>query len=299
MVYRGDDEFLTRVAGFVDAGLAAGDKVLVIASKRKLDRLRRAVGPFVERRLELWDATASFSRQPGFLQLAVDYVHEQPNHTRLVAEPQLERCSDLEVKTYLGQESAANAVLADLPVTILCTYDNATIRADVVDACRQHHAGLVHEGHVVDNPAYVEPTDFLRSHRGLSESPDAARGLTCRSVDDLAAARRLVAAESDDAGLGDRPGLDLVVAVNEVLTNALTHARSPARLEVYRQGAAVVCSVRDRGPGFEDPSVGWVSPPDDLSTGRGLLLARQLCDSVEIASDPTGTHVRLVMLPDA
>ena len=119
LVYRGGDEFLMRVAGFCDAGLAAGDKVLVIASKRKLDRLRHAVGPFLERRLELWDATPAFSRQPGFLQLAVDYVHEQPGRTRLVAEPELERCSDLEVETYLGQESAANAVLADLPVAFL------------------------------------------------------------------------------------------------------------------------------------------------------------------------------------
>ena len=48
---------------------------------------------------------------------------------------------------------------------------------------------------------------------------------------------------------------------------------------------------------FVDPR-GYLPPGDGAAQGRGLWVARQLCDSLEIATDATGTHVRLFALLD-
>ena len=46
--------------------------------------------------------------------------------------------------------------------------------------------------------------------------------------------------------------------------------------------------MRDGGPGVDDPLRGWEEPPRDGSRGRGLWLARQLCDVVELGRDEEG-----------
>ena len=62
---------------------------------------------------------------------------------------------------------------------------------------------------------------------------------------------------------------------------------------------ALACHVHDLGHGLTDPLVGYFPPPQEPTSGRGLWLARQLCDSVEIGTDDSGSHVRLLMLPSS
>lgn len=294
LVYRGPEEFLTGVGGFVRRGLAEGDRVLVVAPEPKLARLGREVGRPAG--LDLWDGESAYRQQARIFQLTLDYVNGHPGHTRLVAEQDLAGRSDLEVEAYMCVEAAANAVYRDLPVTVVCAYDASALPSHVVDTCRQTHGGLLDGARVVDNPRYVEPTEFLAGRCVPSEPPASAATLVCESVDDLGRARRLVADEAGRAGLGDHRVHDLVLAANEVLTNALTHAQPPARLDLFLEAQVFVCLVRDRGSGLVDPFAGYVLPSEHLASGRGLVLARQLCDSVEIASDETGTHVRLMMV---
>ena len=55
-------------------------------------------------------------------------------------------------------------------------------------------------------------------------------------------------------------------------------------------------------PGRGSPirSSGYLPPDRSLLTGRGLWLAHQFCDVVEVASDPGGTDVYLhVTVPAA
>lgn len=103
--------------------------------------------------------------------------------------------------------------------------------------------------------------------------------------------RHCVAARAGAAGLtGDRLD-DFVVAVNELLTNAVRHGGGTGRLTLRSEDGAVVCEVSDEGAGLEavDPQ----RPAPDQPGGWGLWLVRELTDTCEIRTGPTGTAVRI------
>lgn len=125
--------------------------------------------------------------------------------------------------------------------------------------------------------------------------PAGADSLGCASPADLARARRLVRRRGAGAGLDEEVVADLVLAVNEVLTNALVHGGPPVLLHLYPAGDTWVCHVQDGGRVALDPLTGTTSPAALSEDGYGLWLARQLCADVDISTHASGTHVRLHM----
>jgi serine/threonine-protein kinase RsbW len=105
--------------------------------------------------------------------------------------------------------------------------------------------------------------------------------------------RHAVASAARTAGLsGDRLD-DFVVAVNELLTNAVRHGGGTGHVSVWREPDTVVCEVRDRGPGIPAEWTGRrPRPAPDQPGGWGLWLAGRLTDSVELIIDG-GTTVRI------
>ncbi|MGN6131676.1 MAG: anti-sigma factor RsbA family regulatory protein [Nocardioidaceae bacterium] len=299
MIYRGTDEFVSGVSRFVREGIGAGDRVLVLAPAEKLHRLERELGVGAGM-VDLHDADDAYRPQARAIQMAMTYLDEQPaRRTRLVAEQRLTERNDVELAAYVRQEAAANALYQSFPVGMLCPYDADTVPGQVLTACRKTHGGLLEGDRLLPNAEYVEPRTYLTESFTASATPPSADVFTCETVDDLATARQLVQGEAVKAQLGWDTTGDLVLAVNEVLTNAITHGRPPARLSVYRDGPALACHVHDLGHGLTDPLVGYFPPPQEPTSGRGLWLARQLCDSVEIGTDDSGSHVRLLMLPSS
>ena len=119
---------------------------------------------------------------------------------------------------------------------------------------------------------------------------------------DLHRVRELVLAAAVDADLPQERADELALAVNEIATNAIVHGRPPTTLRVWRQKGEIVCEVADAGKGIKDPLAGHLRPPAEAPGGRGLWLARLLCDAVEIrngvgctvtlhATTPVGTPV--------
>ena len=108
----------------------------------------------------------------------------------------------------------------------------------------------------------------------------------------MRAVRRVVAREAELAGLGVSRREDLVLAVDELTTNSVTHGGGHGSLSVWRTGAAIVCEVRDQGH-ISDPLAGMRQPPHHQPTGRGLWVVGCLCDRVQIASSPGWTAVRV------
>jgi anti-sigma regulatory factor (Ser/Thr protein kinase) len=104
-------------------------------------------------------------------------------------------------------------------------------------------------------------------------------------VTDLARIRRMVRTVGLDAGLSDEKADALVIAVNEITTNAVVHGRPPAVLRVWTSADDVLCEVRDAGHGIDDEFAGQVLPVPDSVGGRGLWLARVLCDDLDIGRD--------------
>jgi anti-sigma regulatory factor (Ser/Thr protein kinase) len=115
--------------------------------------------------------------------------------------------------------------------------------------------------------------------RHLGEQAGTAVSFT---VADLPALRRLVASMALAAGLTRSRADDMVLAVNEIATNALVHGRPPATLQIWSGDGELVCEVSDEGDGFEDVLAGQLPPAIDAASGRGLWITRMLCDAVEI-----------------
>lgn len=114
------------------------------------------------------------------------------------------------------------------------------------------------------------------------------------TVADLARVRQVTAGWAARAALSAGRAADLVLAVNEAATNAVTHGSPRAQLLLHWDGAAVTAEVHDEGHWRPAPA----PPADGDRAGRqqlGLLLARRACDQVEIRPGPAGTAVVLRM----
>jgi anti-sigma regulatory factor (Ser/Thr protein kinase) len=92
---------------------------------------------------------------------------------------------------------------------------------------------------------------------------------------------------------------DFLLAVDEMTSNAMRHGGPPVHLRLWVADDRIVCTISDRGPGWDDPFAGYgPAHGQDLSRGgMGLWLARQLCDHVDISSngDGGGARVRLTL----
>lgn len=121
----------------------------------------------------------------------------------------------------------------------------------------------------------------------LLESRFDAAGVT--------ALRHRVATCAATAGLRGERLDDFVLAVYELLTNAVRHGGGHGRLWLWRDPASVTCDVTDTGGGF-DPAASVQPthrPVAATPGGWGLFLADKLTDTIEVTSGPRGTAVRV------
>jgi anti-sigma regulatory factor (Ser/Thr protein kinase) len=115
------------------------------------------------------------------------------------------------------------------------------------------------------------------------------------TVDDLREARSLVRRRALEAGVAERTD-DLVLAVNEILSNSLHHAQDSGVLRIWRGPDGLVCEVRDSGRilqpliGREEPAVGQLG-------GHGVWLVNLVCDLVQVRSSEDGSIVRMKIRP--
>ncbi|MFI7070369.1 ATP-binding protein [Micromonospora sediminicola] len=87
---------------------------------------------------------------------------------------------------------------------------------------------------------------------------------------------------------------DFVLAVNELITNAVRHGGGQGRLRLWRRGGDLVCEVADHGQGISERRLrDRDRPAPDTAGGWGLWLARELSDSMEVETGDAGTVVRI------
>ncbi len=105
---------------------------------------------------------------------------------------------------------------------------------------------------------------------------------------ELVRVRRLVTAWLRRLGAGDDDIDDLIIASNEIASNAIEHAYGPSDEEfevtVTVRGTVVEIQVTDHGR--------WSERTGGPNRGRGLNVTRELTDALEIEPTPLGTVVR-------
>ncbi|WP_328478441.1 ATP-binding protein [Actinoplanes sp. NBC_00393] len=118
--------------------------------------------------------------------------------------------------------------------------------------------------------------------------------------EDVSQLRRTLRDRAERVGL-DRDTLeDFLTAAYELITNAVRHGGGSGTVYVCTQGSAVVCEVRDEGPGFSMPPPTILRPPPaNVPGGRGLWLAQQLAHTLTLHSSEAGVTASITVLRQA
>jgi anti-sigma regulatory factor (Ser/Thr protein kinase) len=108
----------------------------------------------------------------------------------------------------------------------------------------------------------------------------------------IGSVRRAVERHSARVGLSDPALYRFVVAVHEIVTNAVRHGGGRGRLRLWLEGHRLICRVTDAGTGIPDERRTPAPRPDPGTIGGwGLWLAREGCDMLTVDSGRAGGSV--------
>jgi anti-sigma regulatory factor (Ser/Thr protein kinase) len=296
-LYRDSEEFLRGMLEFIRAGVEAGEPVFVVLNAEKIARLRAALGEDADRVLfaDMAEIGANPARIIAAWRKFVDVHGPGGRPIRGIGEPIWSGRSDPELAECHRHEALLNLAFADTPsFRLLCPYDMSALDPVVVEEAARTHPFV----------SDVESFGESGSYRGLeaisapfadplSDAPDSAAELDF-DADSLASVRELVAERAGASGLGGNRADALVLAVNEIATNSIRHGGGSGVLKVWEEGDFLICQVEDSGR-IEAPMVGRLQPVLDRPGGRGVWLANQLCDLVQVRTFEDGNVVRLHM----
>ncbi|MBA8954279.1 anti-sigma factor RsbA family regulatory protein [Actinomadura namibiensis] len=288
--YTSQTRLLSAARPYVEEGLARGETVVVVAADAFLGRLRDLLpeeitdgaGP---ERIRLVPADAWYTHPARTLTTVHDMVaqaRDDGERMRFWGELPWARWSVPQARQWLRYETLLNVMLAGQHVTLCCPVDLARLRPSVLEGVYAAHPYLV-ESRRRANPRYQSPERLLR-RLNRTRLPDPPADVRRIDFDhrDLAEVRRSVAATARSAGLPDDRVFPVVLAVAELAANAVVHVDGPGRLEVWSSPGELVYQIRSTGTAPMPPACGFL-PPDPLSTtGRGLWMARQLADVLEV-----------------
>jgi anti-sigma regulatory factor (Ser/Thr protein kinase) len=298
LIYGSDDAFLDLAVPFVERGIERSEPTFIAVQERSLENLNSVLGGEPEgvtlTSHDEWYETSARTREK-FRAWAAE--HSGPRRVRLLAEPPWETGNDAQVRDWARHESVANITFAGMPVTFVCPYDVRVLPPEVIEHAYSTHPTICAGTDWIDSRGYEDPLDFCRqlNDRIVRPSSEPERELDF-DLADLGRIRRIVYGMAYEAGLPHRKAEELALAVNEVTTNAVVHGSPPATLRVWAKPDELVCEINDSGPGIQDVLAGQFLPPPMGAGGRGLWLARLLCDAVEIQNQNEGqTTVTLHM----
>ncbi len=203
--------------------------------------------------------------------------------------------SAAEIAEVTRHEALVNTALAAVPVAVLCPYDASGLDPAVLEDARRTHPRVVEGGGRGLSEDYSGTAAAQAIAGQPLPSPPPEAQVTAFGDADLPALREQVERRAIQEGLSGSRAQDLVIAVSEVAANTVVHAGGAGTLQIWRDGTALVCQVRDEG-WVTDPLAGRHPDSPLAESGHGLRIAHELCDLIELRSGPGGTVVRLHIL---
>ena len=292
--YADADAFLESASSFLRAGLEAGEPTLVALGPARTELLRTALGAAADG-IAFADVEG-FGRNPARLLPAwQDFIDRHPpgRPLRGLGEPVWPGRSTAAIDECERHEALVNIGLdGQAALSLLCLYDSTALDDDVLDAAARSHPRLYADGVAAANPDWDdhEPEPFAGT---LPAPPLDARRLEF-DRETLNAVRAAAGVEATAAGLGGDRGADFALAAGELAANSVIHGGGRGTATIWREPGALLLEVADAGR-LAEPLAGRVRPDPRREVGRGLWVANQLCDLVQLRSGPAGTHARLRM----
>ena len=292
--WEGDEQFVAGTLPFVREGLAAGQPVLVAVTPARIEQLRNALGADAAA-VEFVDMVQLGANPARIIPAWRRFTDEHVGRPmRGIGEPiwHGRRLAEL-VECQMHEALLNMAVDTDTPLWLMCPYDVGRLPPEVIAEAHRSHPVVVdierHRGSTAYGGAHHVVTMFeadlpmdqvVVSHRVFG-------------ADDYGVVREDVGAHARSVGLSEERTGDLVLAAHEVAVNSVQHGRGVSELRIWETDQALVCEVRGSGR-IADPMVGRRPPPWDDEHGRGLWMANQLCDLVQVRSGGAGTTVRIL-----
>ena len=278
---------------FVREGLAADEAVLVAVPGRRAhvaaQLLRREPAVQV---LDMADVGANPARIIPEWQ---DFLDAHPGRgVRGIGEPVWAGRRAAELAECVLHESLLNVAFeSGRSWRLLCPYDAVGLPGSVLDQARATHPVVADAAGPRRSATYhrVPPQRALRGDPLPAAGGDAGRAAVHRRRP-LVGAPAGPAARRRGSALADARLDDVELAVDEMASNSLLHGGGLGVLRVWTEDGSLVCEITDEGV-IADPLVGRRRPVLDRAGGRGLWIANQLCDLVQVRSGAAGTTVRL------
>ena len=298
LLYSTPGEFVGVVVPFLRGGVESGESALVVSTQANLAAARGALGADADR--VDWEDTAAWYPKP------IDRIHALHRYVgerldsgvtrlRIIDESVWPTDSTSAVSELKRFESICNLLFAPLPLWMVCPYNASLFNHILPDAYRTHP--VIRDARVsrTASVAYLQPGEFFKAldvEQELPPVPSDARVLRFATPSEV---RSFVVVQATAARLHPDRIRDLDLAACEMATNAIRHGNQSGEVRVWTRPEEIVCEISDTGGGMKDRLAGYDEPSEPALGGWGLLLARKLCDGVEVRSGPRGTTIRLTM----
>jgi anti-sigma regulatory factor (Ser/Thr protein kinase)/putative methionine-R-sulfoxide reductase with GAF domain len=208
------------------------------------------------------------------------------------------------------------------PDSVLVCYTDGLIerRGEIIDAGLERLRSTIRPGTAEEVCAAIMATigdrqssddiALLAAHHRLGAAPalpPTAAARTTRATDRGAAIRQFTVTGDTIApvrtdlrryimgqGMNDGRLHEILMAVHEIVTNAVVHGGGGAVLTMSADEAGLRVVVTDTGPGISPERLSDTDLPDaETMGGRGLWLARTFSDELTISTGPDGTSVTM------
>ena len=295
-LWQGEEGFLAGTVPFIEQAVEQSHPVLVAVIRPRIQWLRTALGgtPAGVRFVDMAEVGRNPARIIPAWRAFIDGNGHGARPLRGIGEPVWAGRRDAEVTECQVHEALLNlAIGPTVPLWLRCPYEADALDSSVLEEAHRSHPELYEAGEHRDSDVYGGMSHIRAAFELPLPDPSSPQvDVLDFTAPDLGRLRRLVGSRARSAGLDPDSADDLVLAVHEVGANSVDHGGGGGVLRVWQEPDRLVCEVRDRGR-IDDALVGRRTPTAEQGRGRGLWLANQLCDLVQIRSLPDGTAVRL------
>lgn len=293
LIYAGADEYLAGTMPFVHEALIAGEPLLIAVAEDKSALIADELGPDADRALFL-DMQKVGHNPASIIPLWRDFVDDHEGMpVRGIGEPAWVARSRAALQECHCHEGLLNVAFAPTSEwSLLCPYDAEALSDEVLERVHLSHTHVLHQGRTEQSVRFEAEPDCLE---GELPPPRSRPEVLAFGIAELGEVRDRVARAAESAGLDPRGVADLVTAASELAANSVMHGGGSGTLRLWCEGDHLLAEVEDHGL-IDEPLVGRLRPTISQEGGRGLWLANQLCDLVQIRSGERGTKVRLHIL---
>lgn len=292
LFYADAEEFLAGTVPFVTEAVEREEPILVAVTRMRARALRDELGDAAG--LVQFAEMERLGRNPARIIPAWQQfvnTHGGPEKpVRGIGEPIWQGRSAAELAECRRHEALLNLAFADAPAwELLCPYDTSALDDDTLHgACHTHPHICDPSSPLRCSDVYLTPELAPLPFSGELSEPDNATFQMRFDLQRLASLRQIVANQAAATGISPTRISDFVLSVNELAANSVSYGGGSGLLRIWRSDGALICEVRDRGR-LADPLVGRRQPSATQKRGRGVWLANQLCDLVEIRSIAGGS----------